>query len=447
MDDSFGVLDPIHGFVQLSGVCRKIIDTATFQRLRFIQQSFGPSLVYPGFTSTRFSHCIGTGYLSRFFAETLKKNQPELEITSEDIEAVEVAGLCHDIGHGPFSHCFDGLFIPAVLPKSNWHHEDASLMLFDYMIDKYAIDLEQSQVKLIKDLIIGQHSSQSTNYSKKFLFDIVANKRNGLDTDKFDYIRRDCHYSGLKKDFDSTRLMTCARVIDNEICFQNKTYINIFDLFYNRYTMHRQIYRHKTCCAAEMMITDALIHAEPVLKLSESIYDPEKYVLLNDSIINEIERSQNAALYQSKAILERIFTRKFYSFAGEFMLDAAKSEQLSADIAFIAKLKEKMIATKTSYSAKLTSPVTDADFEISVVKFNFGMKSENPLDFVKFYDKSNPNCSFKIEASNSIGSVLADSMEECWLRCFVRSTETAKIDHLKDAFERLKIFLKTRDIL
>jgi len=66
--------------------------------------------------------------------ETLRRRQPELGITDGDVLCVKLAGLCHDLGHGPFSHTFDGNFIPAVAPQECWHHEDASITMFRHLL-------------------------------------------------------------------------------------------------------------------------------------------------------------------------------------------------------------------------------------------------------------------------------------------------------------------------
>jgi HD superfamily phosphohydrolase len=71
-------------------------------------------------------------------------------------ESLIIAGLCHDLGHGPFSHTFDGLVIPRLAPNIKWSHEDASEMLLDDMIDTYHIDIDSNQVRFIKGLISGE---------------------------------------------------------------------------------------------------------------------------------------------------------------------------------------------------------------------------------------------------------------------------------------------------
>lgn len=64
---------------------------------------------------TQNGYTSGVSHLARLMAEHLQKSQPELKITNRDVLCVQIAGLCHDLGHGPWSHVWDSLFIPKAL--------------------------------------------------------------------------------------------------------------------------------------------------------------------------------------------------------------------------------------------------------------------------------------------------------------------------------------------
>eukprot|EP00057_Strongylocentrotus_purpuratus_P006001 XP_011660475.1 PREDICTED: deoxynucleoside triphosphate triphosphohydrolase SAMHD1-like [Strongylocentrotus purpuratus] len=108
--------DSVHGHIDFDPLLIKIIDTPQFQRLRFIKQLGCSYFVFPGAAHNRFEHSLGVCYLARELVLSLQRKQPELEITDKDILCVQIAGLCHDLGHGPFSHMFDLFFIPKVRP-------------------------------------------------------------------------------------------------------------------------------------------------------------------------------------------------------------------------------------------------------------------------------------------------------------------------------------------
>lgn len=55
---------------------------------------------------------VSVCHLAGELVETLKAQQPELDISNKDVLCIKMAGLCHDLGHGPFSHMFDKTYIP-----------------------------------------------------------------------------------------------------------------------------------------------------------------------------------------------------------------------------------------------------------------------------------------------------------------------------------------------
>lgn len=131
--------DPVHGCMRLHPLLVKIIDTPTFQRLRNIKQMGLAYLVYPGASHNRFEHSIGTAHLAGELVRMMKEMQEELNIEDIDILCVEIAGLCHDLGHGPFSHVFDATFLP-MLGNNDWKHEKGSCDMFEYMLNHDGIE-------------------------------------------------------------------------------------------------------------------------------------------------------------------------------------------------------------------------------------------------------------------------------------------------------------------
>ena len=118
---------PIHGHITITPLMQSVIDTPEFQRLRDLKQLGTTYFVFPSATHTRFEHSLGVSYLAGVMGESLQKNQPELEITDREIELLRVAGLIHDIGHGPFSHLYDDYII-----EENDKRKDLILYVIQY---------------------------------------------------------------------------------------------------------------------------------------------------------------------------------------------------------------------------------------------------------------------------------------------------------------------------
>ncbi|KAG2461832.1 SAMH1 triphosphohydrolase, partial [Polypterus senegalus] len=240
--------DPIHGHIELHPLLIRIIDTPQFQRLRYIKQLGGTYFVFPGASHNRFEHSIGVGYLAGRLVGVLRERQPELQIDERDVLCVQIAGLCH----GPFSHMFDGRFIPKARPDKRWKHEAASVKMFDHLIEKNNLKpvMEEHGLILphdldfIKEQIAGPNADMNLEQkkcswpykgrseSKSFLYEIVANKRNGIDVDKWDYFARDCHHLGIQNNFDYKRFLKFARVCKvgetKHICTRDKVNLDVY---------------------------------------------------------------------------------------------------------------------------------------------------------------------------------------------------------------------------
>jgi deoxynucleoside triphosphate triphosphohydrolase SAMHD1 len=265
------IFDPIHGNIEITEKCLKIIDTPEFQRLRNIKQLGACEYVFPGATHNRFSHSVGTFYLAQKLIYHIKNNQPELNISLDDIESVEIAALCHDLGHGPFSHCLDNHCLNKV--ENNFHiHEYRSIGILELISKKYDIEIN---INKIRKMIVPEKNNRN------FLYNIVSNPISGLDVDKFDYIARDTYFLGLEYSFNCDRLIRFTKIINNELCFPEKLVFNIYELFRVRYKLYREIYNHPVVSAIEFMIVDIL--KDKII----DIKDLNNFCKLDDSIVRD----------------------------------------------------------------------------------------------------------------------------------------------------------------
>ncbi|XP_047953110.1 deoxynucleoside triphosphate triphosphohydrolase SAMHD1 homolog isoform X1 [Salvia hispanica] len=150
------VHDNVHGNIYLDPLSLKFIDTEQFQRLRDLKQLGVSYMVYPGAVHSRFEHSLGVYWLASEAINRLKTHQGlELDIDNFDKQTVKIAGLLHDLGHGPFSHMFEREFIPRVLHGLKWNdvcrsHEEMSLKMIDYIVDEHNIDIDSDFLKRVK---------------------------------------------------------------------------------------------------------------------------------------------------------------------------------------------------------------------------------------------------------------------------------------------------------
>lgn len=398
------VYDPIHSHYTLPKELWQFIDTPVYQRLRNLKQLGTTSYVFPAGNHSRFEHCLGVGYLARKYIKALKKRQPHLEITDDDVRNVTLAGLTHDLGHGPFSHIFDRDVIPA-LGITNWTHEQASVDLLDYMVDKFSLDLDTEDLTKVSNMILGT--------GQGFMYQIVNNKLNSIDVDKFDYIERDCHCLGFREfPFDIERMMKRSLVINDTICFDAKVVHSIYSLFQSRFTLFQQCYSHRVGQAIGLMIRDALVEAKEHIGLIERILVPEEYYKLTDYVLQEISFSENPALAKSKEILQNIQSRKLYKQAGQLIFDQNNPHE---------HITEERIA---GYSSE-GNEIRPEDLIVKKFKLTYG----NPADQVWFF---NENYEMELIPREKVSSLIPANYCDRFVRVFVK--DPSKVDFAKKAF-------------
>lgn len=225
--------DPIHGYINIKyKIIWECLSAKEFQRLRRIRQLGGDFQVYPSAEHSRFSHSLGVYEIVRRIVTEVKGLDKEL--AEYEKVAVMLAGLLHDIGHGPFSHAFEQV--------TNHSHEDytAKIILGNTEINRI---LKRANTNLPKDIVnIIQHK-----YEKNDILNQIVSGQ--LDADRMDYLLRDSYFSATSYgNFDLERILRTMRVREKD----NKRYLvvkytgihSVEDYIMARYQMYWQVYFH-----------------------------------------------------------------------------------------------------------------------------------------------------------------------------------------------------------
>jgi len=242
--------DPVYGFISIpTDLVFDLIEHPYFQRLRYIKQLGMTHLVYPGALHTRFHHAIGALHLMSLAVETLRyKGQI---ITEAEEEAVSVAILLHDIGHGPFSHALEQLIVEGV-----WH-EDISKLLMNELNKQF-----NGRLTMAIEIFNG-------TYSKNFLHQLVSSQ---LDMDRMDYLNRDSFFTGVSEGvISSDRIIKMLNVVNDHVVVEEKGIYSIEKFLIARRLMYWQVYLHKTVIAAEVQLTKILKRAREVIQNGDEL--------------------------------------------------------------------------------------------------------------------------------------------------------------------------------
>ncbi len=363
--------DPIHGTIVITPLMKMIIDTPKLQRVRELKQLDASYFVFPSATHTRFEHSIGVSHLAGKLMETLQKNQPRLQISPREIEVTRIAGLIHDIGHGPFSHLYD----EHIRNASEDEHEIRGCKVFQHMVQKYKLPLNERDVMQICLMIEPDDTRKNL-----WPYQIIANKMCQIDVDKLDYIRRDCYHLGIEMTDNFSRIISNARVVKtpkgNEVIgWPKKLQFDIFNLFASRYRLHKQVYNHHTIKSHEFVVVE-------ILKEIKKNITHGAWKLTDASIMCTLHP-------QFSALIKKIHTRKTPKLVGEL----------------VVKLPHK------SYHPEDPNPRRILNNIIQVTKIGFAGGSDNPLTQVYYYTKDEKNMGFHAKPQDNSFCVPAEHQE------------------------------------
>lgn len=324
--------DPIYGFITIpSEQIFKIIAHPYFQRLRRISQMGMSYLVYPGAHHTRFHHALGGLHLMQKAIEMLRIKG--VKISKDEEEALEIAILLHDIGHGPFSHAMEHSIVEGV------SHERISLLF----MERLNADFNQS-LTLAIEIFKG-------TYSRKFMNQLVSSQ---LDMDRLDYLKRDSFYTGVPEgNINSERIITMLNVVKDELVIEEKGIYSVEKFLVARRLMYWQVYLHKTGVAAEQLLIRVLMRAKELIEKGEELNcsKPLQFFLQNKISLKDFNK-EVLNTFSKLDDYDIISAMKIWTDHEDFVLRNLSEMLLSRDLLKV-KLKKKPINKKKLEKHKL----------------------------------------------------------------------------------------------
>ncbi len=347
------IIDPIHDFIRVYDHELEIIDNPIFQRLRRIRQLSGAHLTYPGAQHTRFEHSLGVMHIASQAGVALKEKGI---LKSEDIEILRVAGLLHDIGHGPFSHLFE-----EIIQQKNFSHEDFGRELI--LKSKIGDTLSKNgyNKKLVTKIAFGDSKFQ-------YLNEIVSG---ALSADMMDYLLRDGYFTGAEHaKIDHKRITQSLDVHKKKLALEKSALYSFESMMHSRYQMFKAVYFHKTVRAAEVMLLEALRLSDDEfgftsLKINEFVKLTDEYVLslLLSSTSSKLKRARKLAEdYQNRKLLKCVYERILTS---KKLLEKTKTNEIRSAISKKSKVEENEIFVDSSVTPSI--PLTPSKKESQII--------------------------------------------------------------------------------
>jgi HD superfamily phosphohydrolase len=269
-------------YIELTPLAKAIIDTPIYQYMRYIKQLAFIYLLYINANHTRFEHQVGTYYITKKWLAHIRKLYPNC-ITDELTEWIAIGGLCHDLGHGPFSHTFDEI--------TDTKHEARSIQAFKYLVKTYKIPISDKGVEFIEHVIDGKFMD---GYPAWY-FELVCNKKNNLDSDKFDYLRRDMFYCNIGRKPPVNRIISFSRInAEGHICFLKTAEVDIETLYMDRYSMFLQVYCHPVIISTQTGLLFPMLKRISKLMNWNKLLDDKNCAWreLDDTLLHQIPKSE-----------------------------------------------------------------------------------------------------------------------------------------------------------
>ena len=362
--------DPIYGFITIpNALIYDLIQHPYFQRLRRISQMGLSYLVYPGANHTRFHHALGCMHLMQKAVDVLRFKG--VAISEAEENALYIAILLHDIGHGPFSHAMEKSIVEDV------HHEAISLVFMNQLNDEF-----NGQLSLAIQVFKGE-------YHRKFMLQLISSQ---LDMDRMDYLKRDSFYSGVAEgNVNSERLIQMMNVVDDVLVIEEKGIYSVEKFLMSRRLMYWQAYLHKTSLVAELILTKVLKRAkELTLKGVQLPCSEPLLFFLQNRIALENFDANILDLFSQLDDFDIISALKSWQRQDDFILSSLSKMIINRDLPKIKVVTDKllledMLPLQERFAAENNISIADTNYFIfkGKIKNQAYSKEAEPIRILK----------------------------------------------------------------
>jgi HD superfamily phosphohydrolase len=349
--------DPIYGFITIpNSLIYDLIQHPYFQRLRRISQMGLSYLVYPGAHHTRFHHALGCMHIMQKAIQTLRFKG--VAISKEEENALYIAILLHDIGHGPFSHAMEHSIVEEV------HHEEISLKFMNALNEEF-----EGKLDLAIQIFKGE-------YHRKFMLQLISSQ---LDMDRMDYLKRDSFYSGVAEgNINSDRLIQMMNVKEDVLVIEEKGIYSVEKFLVARRLMYWQAYLHKTSVVAEITLTKILKRAKELTQKGEQLECSKSLsFFLNNKITTDTFNLDELITFSQLDDYDVLGAIKSWQFHADFVLSSLSKMIINRDLLKIIVLDEKVNAEQLiQYKNKIMSMYSLSDKEANYFVFKGKLKNQ-----------------------------------------------------------------------
>ncbi|MEY4432198.1 MAG: hypothetical protein RLZZ44_328 [Bacteroidota bacterium] len=398
--------DPIYGFITIpNALIYDLIQHPYFQRLRRISQMGLSYLVYPGANHTRFHHALGCMHLMQKAVDVLRFKG--VSISDEEENALYIAILLHDIGHGPFSHAMEKSIVEDV------HHEAISLLFMNRLNQQF-----NGQLSLAIQVFKGE-------YHRKFMLQLISSQ---LDMDRMDYLKRDSFYSGVAEgNVNSERLIQMMNVVDDVLVIEEKGIYSVEKFLMSRRLMYWQAYLHKTSLVAELILTKVLKRAkELTLKGVQLPCSEPLLFFMHNRITLEDFDAKTLNLFSQLDDFDIISALKSWQFHDDFILSSLSSMIINRDLPKIKVVADKllldeMLPLQERFATKNNISIADTNYFIfkGKIKNQAYSKEAEPIRILK-KDKTIEDV---VEASDQLNLKSLSKLVTKYYICFPKQLE------------------------